>query len=412
MRNTVLAGACAVLSMAAAACGGDGAGAGTAVRDSAGIRIVQNDAPAWAEGQGWTVSAQPEVDIGVVEGEAAYQFAQVVGTTRLSDGRIVVADGQSGELRFFGADGRHLRSAGRKGGGPGEFQQMQWMGVAAGDSVLVWDPQASRLTVFAPDGTLARAFTPAGLRMFPGVEAAMGDGALLMTPGIDPATMGERPDGEYRDTTVWMRVPLAGAAPREVSRRPGEEMFMSKGGGMSMAHQVVFGRGLHVAGAPDGFYAGDTDAFQIEHRGPDGALRRLIRRPHEPRRVTEADLDAFHARQAGMRMVGLPPEMEAQAREMQRTRRERVPHRATLPAFAELLVDATGNLWVRDPRPGEDAPYRWSVFDADGRWLGAVETPADLRVRQIGDGWMLGTARDELDVEHVRVHRIQKPAAR
>ena len=410
MRNTVLAGACAVLSMVASACGGGGAGGGAAVRDSAGIRIVQNDAPVWQEGQGWTVADEPAVDIGVVEGEAAYQLAQVMGVARLSDGRIVVADGQSGQLRFFSAEGKHLRSVGRKGGGPGEFQLMQWLGVAPGDSVLVWDGRASRLSVFAPDGTLARAFTPAGLRMFPHVEAVMG-GALLMTPGMDPMRMGERPEGEFRDTTVWMRVPLAGAAPREVSRRPGEEMFMSKVGGMTMADQVVFGRGLHVAGAPDGFYAGFSDAFQVEHRGPDGALRRIIRRPHQPRRVTEADLEAYHARQAGMQMVGLPPEMAAQAREMQRTQRERIPHRATLPAFSQLLVDAAGNLWARDPRPLVDQPHRWSVFDPEGRWLGTVQTPADLQVRQIGTDWILGTAQDELDVEHVRLYRIQKPAA-
>ena len=407
MRNTVLAGACAVVSMTA--CGGDGAAAGPVVRDSAGIRIVQNDAPAWKDGQGWTVSAEPAVDIGVVEGEAAYQLAEVAGVARLSDGRIVVADGESGELRFFSAEGKHLRSAGRKGGGPGEFQQMQWLGVAAGDSVVVWDPQAGRLSVFAPDGALARAFSPAGLRMFPGVEDIMGDGALLMTPGFDPAQMGDRPEGEFRDTAVWMRVPLAGGAPREVSRRPGPEQFISKGNGIFMTDHVVFGRGVEVVGAPDGFYAGDTGAFQIGYHGPDGTLRRLIRRPHEPRRVTEADLDALFERRGGMRTSGMPPEMAAQFQEMNRTMRQRVPHRETLPAFAELRVDGAGNLWVRDPEPQDGVPHRWSVFDPEGRWLGTVQTPADLRVRQIGTDWILGTAQDELDVEHVRLYRIQKP---
>ena len=47
-------------------------------------------------------------------------------------------------------------------------------------------------------------------------------------------------------------------------------------------------------------------------------------------------------------------------------------------------------------------------FDPDGRWLGTVEMPAGPRVREIGDDYVLGTATDELDVEHVRLHRLVK----
>jgi hypothetical protein len=407
MRWTVL-GACAALWMATAACGGEAAGAGAMVRDSAGIRIVQNDAPAWKEGQGWTVSDTPAVDIGVAEGEAAYQFSRVAGAVRLSDGRIAVADGRAGELRYFSADGRHLRSAGRRGGGPGEFQEMHWLGVGAGDSVLVWDAEAARLSVFSPDGAFVRAWKPDGLRTFPRVRAMVGGRALLMEPGMDPSRMSQR-QGEFRDTATWLHVPLAGGAPRQLSRRPDAEMFGSGGNDIFMTDHVVFGRSLQVAGAADGYYAGDTDAFQVGFHGPDGALLRLIRRPNEPRRVTDADLNAYFAQDARMDLSGMPPEMAARFREMQRTLRERVPHRRTLPAFSELLVDGTGNLWVRDPRPDADQPHRWSVFDGEGRWLGTVQTPADLRVRQIGADWVLGTALDELDVEHVRVHRIRKP---
>lgn len=399
----------AALLLPLAACGGDAATAGPAVRDSAGIRIVQNEAPAWREGRGWSLAERPELDIGVVEGEGAYQLDKVGKVARLSDGRIVVADGGSLELRFFSADGKHLVSAGRKGGGPGEFQAISWMAVAAGDSVLAWDPHASRLSVFSPDGRFVRDFKPDGLQMFPSVEAAIGDGALLMTPGFDAAAVGERPEGEYRDTAVWMRVPLAGGAARELSRRPAGEMFLSKDDGAFMTEQVVFGRALYVAGAPDGLYAGFSDRYEIEHRGADGALRRLIRRAGEPRRVTEADVDAYYAGSGAMDVSGMPPAMRARFMEMQRTERERVPRRETLPAFDQLLVDSEGNLWVRDVRPDKEKPNTWSVFDTEGRWLGTVQTPAELRVQQIGPDWVLGTAKDDLDVEHVRLYRIEKP---
>src|SRR5688500_14863048 len=85
--------AVAVLAVAPAACGRDGGvEGGAAVRDSAGVRIVENAAPAWTEAQAWRVEAAPALDIGTAEGEGAYQFHLVAGVVRLSDGRIVVAD--------------------------------------------------------------------------------------------------------------------------------------------------------------------------------------------------------------------------------------------------------------------------------------------------------------------------------
>jgi hypothetical protein len=411
MRNLGMVIVRAALPLLAAACGDASAdGDSAVVTDSAGVRIVQSDRPAWKDGEGWTVGNAPSVDIGVVDGDAAYQLDAVTGSARLSDGRIVVADGGSHQLRFFSAQGRHLATAGRKGGGPGEFQQLSWMGVAPEDTVLAWDAEARRLSMFTPDGRFARAVTPTGLNpLFPSVEALMGDGSLVMTPGFDPATMGMRPEGEFRDTVVWLRVPPGGPA-RELSRRPGTDAFMSKSGGMMITDEVVFGRRLVLAGAGDGYYTGYTDRYEIEHRDPAGRLRRLVRRSHEPVRATEADLNAYFAADAKKEIRGLPAEMRAAFEEMARTRRERIPHRDNFPAFAGLATDTEGNLWVEQyGRPGDEQP-RWDVFDGEGRWLGTVETPVGLRVHRIGPDWILGVEKDEMEVEHVRMYPLVKSA--
>lgn len=92
-----------------AACGaGDRADTAPVVRDSAGITIVENSAPAWRPGEGWRIAAEPEVEIGVLEGEAPYQLYRVRDAVRLPDGRIVIANGGSNELRYFAPDGRWL----------------------------------------------------------------------------------------------------------------------------------------------------------------------------------------------------------------------------------------------------------------------------------------------------------------
>lgn len=94
-----------------------------------------------------------------------------------------------------------------------------------------------------------------------------------------------------------------------------------------------------------------------------------------------------------------------------RERLEPRPRVPAVPAFAELEVDDAGRLWVRDfAMPWQDdRPARWNVHDADGRLLGTVEVPADLRVTHIARDAVVGITRDDLDVEHVRVYALRRP---
>ncbi|MCY4574961.1 MAG: hypothetical protein OXF01_19480, partial [Gemmatimonadetes bacterium] len=95
---------------------------GTEVQDSAGIRIIENPRPAEGSRLGWRVGPEPAVTIGAAEGEEPYLLQHAIGATRLSDGRIVVADYGSMELRIFdGASGTHLTTLGGVGEGPGEY---------------------------------------------------------------------------------------------------------------------------------------------------------------------------------------------------------------------------------------------------------------------------------------------------
>ncbi len=94
------------------------------MRDSAGVRIVENTVGRWQEGDAWTVAPTPLVDIGGVEGDPTQQLFGVGDAHRLPDGRIVVANYGSQELLFYDSDGAYLLTAGGRGGGPGEFQTM------------------------------------------------------------------------------------------------------------------------------------------------------------------------------------------------------------------------------------------------------------------------------------------------
>src|SRR5687768_11995460 len=90
-------------------------------RDSAGIRIVDNRSPAWTPAQRFTIAPRPSVVIGEEEGDPPYLLSRVYAAARLPNGHIVIGNSSSSELRFFTSEGRFVKSAGRRGGGPGEF---------------------------------------------------------------------------------------------------------------------------------------------------------------------------------------------------------------------------------------------------------------------------------------------------
>lgn len=104
----------------------------------------------------WRLSDEPLVQIGVVAGDPVYELHRATSSIRQSDGRIVVADVGSREIRAFGPDGRHAWTAGGRGEGPGEFR---WLGRVlpfAGDSLIIHDFAGDRLTVFDSDGQFGR----------------------------------------------------------------------------------------------------------------------------------------------------------------------------------------------------------------------------------------------------------------
>src|SRR5690606_37975685 len=161
--------------------GASGSSADTfALRDSAGVRIADNRGAAWAAGAGWRLADMPALEIGLADGAPEYLLNRVQATVRRADGTIVLANGGTQEIRFYDAEGRHLRSVGGPGGGPGEFQRLVWMDATRGDSILAYDLFAQRLSTFSPDGDFVRAVNLDGFESLPQLQSVFEDGSLVV----------------------------------------------------------------------------------------------------------------------------------------------------------------------------------------------------------------------------------------
>lgn len=114
-----------------------GAHAAVEVGDSAGVRIVTLHGSVEPSSE-WHLDPEPALAVGVATGDERYELSRVVGAVLRTDG-LLIADGGSGQLRLYDLSGRHVKSVGGSGSGPGEFQQLRWMGSAGGERILAWD---------------------------------------------------------------------------------------------------------------------------------------------------------------------------------------------------------------------------------------------------------------------------------
>ena len=126
-------------------------------------------------------------------------------------------------------------------------------------------------------------------------------------------------------------------------------------------------------------------------------------RPVIPRRVTNADIDNFRRRfPFGGGMDRLQPRM----RRLAATILGDLEIPDFWPFFDELIYDSVGRLWVRRPVRREDAVAEWDVFDAELRYLGAVQLASDLVVLKITGDRIYSRVQDDLGVHFVKVHEL------
>ena len=390
-----------VLALLGTACGDtdDAApdGSLSVVRDSAGIAIVENRRPALDSRLPWRFGTQLSLSIGAVDSGEPDQLFRVTDATRLADGRIVIANSGSNELRVFNMDGSHAATWGGRGEGPGEFVSYSPTAVAhwPGDSIAAPNPWGTRLSLFDRDGNHGRDVA---------LDASLLNVVDLLPDGeiFTSGSGGLRGDmtgssGLVRRGAEWGILDADGTLHASLGEFPGTEFYaiFAADGSIEGGRPHPFGRGTMGAVWGELVVIGVQDSYEIKAFATDGSLVRIVRRDGDLDRPTKADLDEYYAR----RFADLPDEDRISNLNAVRD----MPLVDSYPAFAEILSDRAGYLWVREYRAGV-----WTVFDPEGRAQGLIETPPGLRTFEIGQDYILGWVYDELGVEYVQLWPLSR----
>ena len=412
-----------VLVVLSAACGGPGnddrPGTGPLVEtresvdDTLVVRVVS--------GSTWSPDAvlEPEVEIGMLDGDEDYMFGQIRSLAVAPDGTIYAMDAQIPALRVYDADGAHQGTWGRHGGGPGEFGRPDGGLVVLGDGrIAVRDPGNSRMQIYAPDGTPLETWPviPGGFNTSRQMHLSRGD--TLLTPLIVDLTVDIRdwragmqrvsPEGTIIDTLM-----LPEADFEELMVEARVEQNVSRNG-------VPFAPSEQVTWHPDGFFIhGIGDQYSFTLMDPSGPMR-IEREVELPRVTSEERAEAEALTTRNLRYTDPNWRWNGPA----------IPDRK--PAFDNIYAASDGRIWVFRQGPGvelddpnydpddpdsveirwHDTPL-WDVFERDGTFLGTVEAPLEMSrfptpVFRGDRVWAL--ARDEFDVQRiVRYRVVQRP---
>lgn len=375
--------------------------------DSAGIPVLVISGQRWGPGEAWRVDPAPVLEIGA--GGPDQELFRVRGAVRLPSGAVVVANAGTGELRWFGPDGAFVRSAGGEGEGPGEFTAM-WGVARRGDTLYAHDFMEGRV----------ERFDTAGL-FIDGVSLPRDDGLPMKVFPVRGGYLALHLrdfdlTGEWslqRRIARYVHYDSTGEVLVEFARLPGEEM-VSRGGGDADQSWVVGGAPMighrqWEALAGDVLVAGVTDewalrAYEVGSADAPTELARILRSPERERPVTDDDVERVN-REAFSRREEITPEFRRTIEE----RWEVAPPPEVRPTFTGMAGDSEGFVWLRSYLPdAEAAGEPWLVVDPLGDVLGDVLLPKDLTVYEIGVDYVLGSVRDEMDMQLVRLYRLRR----
>lgn len=230
-----------------------------------------------------------------IDGDDGVGFGRLadVAPSRSGD-TVYVLDQMEARVTAFTRGGLFLFDFGRKGPGPGEFTgPTQLLVLPWSGEVAVWDREAQRLTLHAPDGSRSRVVDPAaGSRRTRSrtVErlAAFGSG-YVMQVHADPLEV--RPDRQrgalvrldtaFQAIDTLVRFAVAGVRAWHVETAAGSSAT-------TWLNPPVFSPAPSWDVTADGTVlfapGGPAEAYRL---GADGALR--VRWPSPPRRITRED---------------------------------------------------------------------------------------------------------------------------
>ncbi len=323
-------------------------------------------------------------------------FVRIVGLDVTHDGRLLVLDAGTQNLRVYDLQGALLATIGREGEGPGEFRAPGSMQLI-GDTVVVWDWRLKRLSYFLLDGSFLETRVVPELRTVWALRAlsVRGSGIIAQTAGgigrtqLDPPSAHLVHFGGQQFVGLDTLFSYSSGQASWHSRRGSYgsvQSFYEPGGGWSFSGDSLF---VFVDG-----YRGRFEWFRSE---------------------------AGLVREAGIRMLDLEPQAieGRERRQLMRDLKSEVAQRYNsgndvtigVPEFwsgiNRVFMDAAGETWFNlGKQENSTEKNKWYLVSPWESQVRYFRVPHGIEIAQVRFGHVLATTKTEFDSPVVAVYKI------
>lgn len=355
----------------------------------------------------------PDVTIGLVEGDPAYLFGDVVSVAVDEAGLIYVGDRIGATVRVYDGAGRHLKQIAREGQGPGEIYGRP-ADITRGPHGRIYVRDGSRITVFAPtasegvaDSVMATWATP-GYGNLSSTRSRVGDSGEYYYPGYlfreeQHPRFFYLPFRDGTPTGDTLEVPAYPGLTGQ--RRAYYRMGPSDGRMLDGVSHVPFAplpvwdvthAGTILSSSGSEYTLIETDMRGDTVRVITGPTTELVDIPPAER--------ADSARALDVRLDTLPVPLDKVIGLGEGVRERRLP--TTLPPVIGIHVAADRSIWVeRWPSEGDTESRSYDVLGDDGQLRGRVVLRAPLSRDPppfFGTNFVVGVVNDpDTNVERV-----------
>jgi hypothetical protein len=337
------------------------------------------------------------------------------GLTVAPNGTIVISQNQDGLLRYFDAQGRRLGTFGKKGQGPGEFENITrflWIG----DTLVVGDGTTRRFTLVSPDQKLVRTvpYLPnvskpvqsnstapavrAGTPRLLHADYSQSVAVSFAEPAPIPDWLGKPARG-----MLFLQADSTGAFKRVTGWVPNAtqcNVTVQTGPGSSFGMRIPF----CTVPLDEPSMRGDRLALAYLEEGARPSYRVMVMR---------ANGDTVFSRSYSYQRISIPKAdkdtaIAARVRGSvtQRTLAENMQLPEFFPPFTRLLVGLDETTWL------ELAPAReqrtWQMLDAGGVVAGVITVPRNATILAASRDRIWAIERDDDGLQHVVRFRVSR----
>ncbi len=306
------------------------------IRTENGIPVVYNPRdPVPAKGTPASLVLKQDLIIGQEAGDEKYMFSALRSVQVDNEGNIYALDSRETQIKVFDKEGKHLRTFGKKGQGPGEIQSPVGMHLTPHGQLAILDNRNRRIAFFSLTGeclkevpsakwNFIRTRVDSRSRIYAD-SMLMGDKSIsLKLMKFDPelnlvATIGE----------VDMEI-----KPRKVNPMPD--------------------RFLYDIMRDDHLIWTFTDNYEIQIIDPEGKPVRKFIKDYDPAKITEEDKEKMIREVFGDK--GIPQEVSLE-------------FPVNYPPTNYMLVDDQDRIFVRTYLKDAQGNYYYDVFSLEGIYL-------------------------------------------